>query len=171
METAADLSVRDVLARQYRAGLEMLREAVAVCPESLWAAPEYPNRFWHIAYHALFYTHLYLQAGEAEFHAWTKHKQNYNFLGPLPWPPHERLVIATPYSKQEILDYQRICRKEIDAKVPSLDLAAASGFSWIPFSKLELQLYSIRHLQHHTGQLADRLRTAAGIGLKWVPAV
>jgi hypothetical protein len=35
-------------------------------------------------------------------------------------------------------------------------------------SKLEHQLVSIRHLQHHTAQLADRVRTRVGIGIDWV---
>jgi hypothetical protein len=35
-------------------------------------------------------------------------------------------------------------------------------------SKLEHQLVNLRHIQHHTGQLADRLRQAADRGLRWV---
>jgi hypothetical protein len=31
-----------------------------------------------------------------------------------------------------------------------------------------LLLYNLRHLAHHTGQLTERLRTHAGIGLPWV---
>ena len=48
---------------------------------------------------------------------------------------------------------------------------APSGFSWLRFGKTELQLYNIRHIQHHAGQLTDRLRTAAGIGVRWVAAI
>lgn len=171
METFAEVDIHEMLARQYRASLEMLGQAIAQCPESLWVAMAYPNRFWHIAYHALFFTHLYLQASESEFRPWAKHRQNYQFLGPLPWPPHERPKIEAPYDKDEILEYQQLCRREIDARVPLVDLHAASGFHWLPFSKLELQLYNIRHLQHHAGQLVDRLRTAGDICVNWVPAV
>jgi hypothetical protein len=35
-------------------------------------------------------------------------------------------------------------------------------------SKLEHQLLNIRHLQHHTAQLADRLRQHAGAGIDWI---
>jgi hypothetical protein len=41
-------------------------------------------------------------------------------------------------------------------------------------SKLEHQFVNIRHIQLHGAQLADRLRSAADIGIKWVggrPAV
>jgi hypothetical protein len=37
-----------------------------------------------------------------------------------------------------------------------------------PVSRLEHQVVSIRHLQHHAAQLADRLRAWAGIGIDWV---
>jgi uncharacterized damage-inducible protein DinB len=37
-------------------------------------------------------------------------------------------------------------------------LQAPSGFEWIKFSRGELHLYNIRHLQHHAGQLSACLR-------------
>ena len=164
----ARMNVHETLGRQYRASLEMLWQAIAKCPESLWLTPGYPNRFWHIAYHALFYTHLYLQNSEADFRPWAKHKPNHQFLGCTPWPPYERPKIEAPYTKEEVLEYLEICRAEIEARTPSLNLDAASGFPWQPFHKLEQQLNSIRHLQHHTAQLIDRLRTAENIGVAWV---
>jgi len=167
----AETNVHEILGKQYRASIAMLREAITKCPESLWLAPDYPNKFWHIAYHVLFCTHMYLQNSYEEFTPWEKHRENYQWLGPLPWPPHERPKIETPYSKEEVLEYLRICSREIDARVPSLDFSAPSGFFWLSFAKLELQLYNIRHLQHHTAQLIDRLRTVAQIGVAWVVAV
>ena len=161
-------NIHEVLGKQYRASLEMLLQAIVKCPESLWLAPGYPNKFWHIAYHALFFTDLYLQASDAEFHPWAKHRPDYQFLGAVPWPPYDRPKIEVPYSKAEILEYHEVCRGEIDDRVRSMNLASPSGFSWLPFSRLELHLYNLRHLQHHAGQLADRLRTAENIGVAWV---
>jgi hypothetical protein len=146
----------------------MICQAIEMCPESLWLAPEYPNRFWRVAYHALFYTHLYLQPGEAGFHPWAKHKPDYQNLGSRPWAPGETPAIGTPYTKAEVLEYQEICCAEVEARVPTLDLGSASGFHWLPFNIMELQFYNIRHLQHHTGQLADRLRTVTDTGITWV---
>ena len=52
-----------VIQSQYRAALEMLRQAIDACPDALWAAPTtHPQSpFWRVAYHAVFYAHLYLQ--------------------------------------------------------------------------------------------------------------
>jgi hypothetical protein len=76
--------------------------------------------------------------------------------------------IEPPYTRAEVLEYHQLCRAEVEARVPALDLEAPSGFHWLPFNKLELQFYNIRHIQHHTGPLADRLRTVTNVGLAWV---
>jgi hypothetical protein len=164
----ADLNILDNVARQYRASLAMLGQVVHLCPECLWIDADYPNRFWHIAYHALFYTHLYLQPSEADFRPWAKHRQDSQYLGPRPWAPQETPQIQSPYTKVDVIEYHKICCAEVEGRVPALDLAAPSGFHWLPFNKMELQFYNIRHIQHHTGQLADRLRTEVNVSVAWV---
>ena len=67
-----------------------------------------------------------------------------------------------------MLEYLAVCQDEVMEKMSGLDLGAASGFDWLPFGKLELQFYNIRHLQLHTGQLTERLRTKQGTGVGWV---
>ena len=34
------------------------------------------------------------------------------------------------------------------------ELSADAGFEWIPFSRAELHVYNIRHIQHHAAQLS-----------------
>ena len=158
----------EIIRSQYHASLEMLGQAIEKCPESLWADSEDKNKFWHVAYHAIFYTHLYLQTTEDDFSPWEKHKDNYQYMGALPYPPHDEPVIGEPYRKEEVLQYLEFCREQIDEKVPVLNFTDESGFSWISFGKLELQFYNIRHLQHHTGELCERLGTRANIDVNWI---
>jgi hypothetical protein len=162
-----DSHIRQSALKQYRAALDMLSKAIDPCPEELWLSAEYKNRFWHIAYHSLFFTHLYVQPTEADFQPWEKHVQNAQFMGPRPGRT-ESFPIPDPYSKQDLKEYLELCRTEVEKQVTLVRFEDSSGFSWLPFDKLELQFYNIRHLQHHTGQLIDRLRTAAGIGVGWV---
>ena len=158
-----------VIVSQYQAALEMLRQSVVKCPQSFWDRAEDKTKFWHVAYHALFYTHLYLSDSEATFTPWVKHRQEYQFMGPTPWPPHEMPRIGEPYDKATILEYADFCRRQVDERVPWLDLESPeSGFDWLPFGKLELQFYNIRHLQQHTGELMERLGARAGIDVDWV---
>ncbi len=160
-----------ILARQYRASLGMLSEAICKCTDSLWLSAAYPNRFWHVAYHALFFTHLYLQPSEAWFRPWSKHRRGYQFLGPTPWPPFERPKIESPYTKAELLDFHALCLQDLAERVRDPGLESPSGFSWLQFSRLELHLYNIRHVQHHAGQLIDRLRTVEDLGVNWIAAL
>jgi DinB superfamily len=162
------MDTKDVIKSQYYASLEMLGGAISKCPTSLWNSEEFKNKFWHIAYHVLFYTHLYLQETEKQFVPWKKHREHHQFLGNLPWLPHTKPDIGESYSKEEILEYLDMCKKEVEEKVSALDLTSESGFYWLPFKKLELQFYNIRHIQHHTGALIDRLRTKENIGVDWV---
>jgi hypothetical protein len=162
------MNIQKVVQSQYWAVLAMLEKAIAECPDDLWDNPADRNKFWHVAYHALFYTHLYIQPAESDFVPWAKHRQNYQYMGPMPQPPHDRPEIGEPYNKADLLECVAFCREEIERKTAVLDLTSPdSGFYWLPFGKLELQFYSIRHLQHHAGELCDRLG-AAGIDVEWV---
>jgi hypothetical protein len=163
-----EVLVRKALKSQYHAALAMLRQAVESCPDDLWTSGQ-PNPFWQVAYHAAFFTHLYLQPGEAAFRPWEHHRDEYQFLGSLPWPPHRPPKIADPYTAAQVVDYVVNCDAMVDAAVDALDLAAPdSGFSWYRMSKLEHQIVNIRHIQNHTAQLATRLRAAGGPGVEWI---
>jgi hypothetical protein len=154
------MSTKTIIQSQYYAALAMLRQAVEKCPDPLWADTRFANPSWHIAYHVLFYTHLYLQAKAEDFTPWEKHHDD---LGSL-----ENSDPALAYSKAEILDYLAICLAQVDEQVSAVDLAADSGFYWLPFSKLELQFYNIRHIQQHTGELCERLGALGEISVGWV---
>ena len=162
------MNLPEIIISQYQASLEMLRQTITKCPESLWNSPGDKTKFWHIAYHALFYTHLYLQDSEQTFTPWINHREEYQFLGPLPWPPHAPPRIGEPYNRDSVLEYLAFCQQQVAERVPQLNLEAASGFDWLPFNKLELQIYTIRHIQQHTGELMERLGTRADVEIDWV---
>lgn len=157
---------RESTARQFHSSLKMLGSAIDLCPDGLWLEGA-PNRFWHIAYHALFYVHFYAGPSDAAFVPWAHDRPEYNYLGEIPWKPGYKPQIDEPYSKAELKEYLEFCHGEVDRQVAVVDPEAPSGFPWLPFTKLELQSYSLRHLAHHTGQLSERLRTRAGVGLPW----
>jgi hypothetical protein len=51
--------------------------------------------------------------------------------------------------------------------VPQLKWEGPSGFEWLPFGKLELQVSSLRRSQQHTAELMERLGSRAGIHVDW----
>lgn len=162
------MNIHDVICSQYKASLGMLEQAVQKCPDALWEAEEDKVKFWHIAYHGLFYVHLYLQKSDGDFVPWPKHRKDYNAMGRMPWPPYAEPEIGEPYTKTDIQEYIDYCRQQVHTWVPQTDMEAESGFDWLPMSKFELQIYSIRHLQQHTGELMERLGTRAGIDVDWI---
>jgi len=162
------MNLSRAISSQFLASLEMLKQTIVGCPEFIWNDPDDKTKFWHIAYHALFYTHLYLQDSEQTFTPWSKHRNEYQFIGQVPWPPHAPPHIGEPYDKESVLEYLAFCQQQVEARVPRLNLAAASGFEWLPFGKLELQFYTIRHIQQHTCELMERLGERAKLEFKWV---
>lgn len=163
------MNIQEVFISQYAAGFAMLKNAVSACDKELWDSERDKNRFWRIAYHALFYTDLYLSIDEKHFAPWTHHHDDYQILGDnTPWPPHHAVKIGTPYTPNDVLAYCARLQNTLAERINALDFKAPSGFFWLPFNKLELQIYNIRHLQHHAGQLIDRLRERQGAGIEWI---
>lgn len=173
---AAEL-LRAALKSQYHAALGMLRQAMERCPDALWAGGGYVNPFWRIAYHTLYYAHLYVQPDQRAFRAWERHQTHVQHMDGVPGPPeleddlelpHRPPQTGEPYTRAELLEYWALCDGLIDAAVDRLDLAdPACGFSWKTRSRVEHQIASIRHVQHHASQLAERLRSAANVGVEW----
>ena len=113
----------------------------------------------------LFFTHFYLHPTEGDFVAWEKHRDEVVSLKPSDDPDK-----VAPYSQTEVLEYLAFCQQQVKEKVASSDLAAESGFHWLPFNTLEKHLYNIRHTQLHVGELCERLGQA-GIDVDWVGMV
>ena len=170
--TDATAVLRVGLKSQYHATLAMLRQTVEQFPEELWASDEHANAPWQLAYHALFFTHLYLQPAVSDFRPWAGHQTGVQhedgIAGPAD-PDSDLPLIPEPYSKDQVLAYLGFCDELVDGAVDGLDLLSPeSGFHWYPIPKLEHQLVNLRHLAHHAGQLADRLRNEADVGTRWV---
>ena len=117
------MDVRSALKRQYHAAFAMLRQTVERCPDDLWVSTAHPNATWHVAYHALFYGHLYLMPDEASFAPWEKHREEHQFLGSVPWPPHEPPKLGEPYTRAELLTYLRLVDDLVDPTLDEVDLA------------------------------------------------
>jgi DinB superfamily len=164
--------LRAALKGQYHAALAMLRQAIQDCPDDLWFSREPRNAYWQVAYHALFFAHFYLMPEESAFRPWEGHQSNVQHPDGIPGradPTSSLPLIPRPYTKAEALAYWMICDEMVDEGVDALDLTSANcGFSWYTMPKLDHQILNIRHIQHHTAQLADRLRAATDAGTRWV---
>jgi len=142
-----------IIQSQYLAALEMLKQVIVLCPAALWNAPGDKDKVWRFAYHTLFYAHIYIENTREDF---------------TPWEKHHDPDTGIPFSQEEVLEYLAFVQQHIKERLPLLNLESPSGFHWLPFNKLELQFYSIRHIQQHTGELFERLGSRENIMLDWV---
>ena len=159
--------VRQVLADQFEAGLCMLHQCVQKCQPQFWEGKVAGITFRQVAYHTLFFVDLYLSPSEQAFvlrdlHATGGDEREPRFTPGLP--------------QDETLAYVSLCRQKAAqalAAETQESLAGPSGFSWYPVSRGELHLISLRHIQHHTGQLSAYLRRCDPLladrsALRWV---
>ena len=150
--------------QQFGAAIDMLDDAISACPERLWTAalwedsndPRY-GHFWFVAYHTLFWLDLYLH-GSIE-----------GFAPPAPFM--RRGLPDEPYTKDEVLGYLAQCRHKCHALIEGLTEEQAHAihkFEWMEPSFVELQLYSMRHVQEHAAQLNLLLGQHGVTGPDWV---
>jgi hypothetical protein len=159
-----DGSLKTLLWHQFGAAIDMLDDALRLCPNNLWETVLWKDtedirygQFWFIAYHALFWLDLYL-TGASE-----------GFVPPSPFL-RGRLP-EQPYSKDQVCAYLNELREKCHLTIDALtDEAAARRckFDWIEASYLEMQLYSMRHIQEHAAQLNLVLGQNDVQGMDWV---
>ena len=144
-----DTTLKTGVWQQFGAAIDMLDNAITICPDRLWSAvlwedtddPRY-GQFWFIAYHTLFWLDLYLTGSSEGFK---------------PPPPFIRGSLPeTLYTKDQICAYLTQCRQKCQAVIEGLTDEKAyqvCTFKWMTPTFLELQLYSMRHVQEHAAQL------------------
>lgn len=176
----SDELFRYALKSQFHSSLAMIKQAIEDCPEDLWVSKEHLNPYWRIVYHTLYFTHLYLQPSVYEFTPWEHHQTSIQDMDDVPSPPdimeltelpNRPPQTGQPYTRAQMLEYWSICDEMVDELVEQWDLTAQeSGFSWYRVSLFEHKLVALRHIHHHLGQIMDRLRKHADVGVRWVGA-
>jgi hypothetical protein len=160
-----DTTLKTSVWQQFGAALDTLDDAINSCPDALWSAvlwededdPRY-GQLWFIAYHTLFWLDLFLTGSYEDF---------------APPAPFVRGVLPEkPYTKADVLAYLKQCRQKSKAAIEALTDEKAyqiCTFKWMTPTFLELQLYSMRHIQEHAAQLHYFLGRNGVSGQDWIP--
>ena len=138
----------------------MLENALVAYPNELWNTD---SKFWYNAYHSLFYLDYYLTDEPENFFAAIS---IYTFeIDP------SGIMPDRVYSKEELLVYLRFCRDKCHDFIAGLTDDGATK-RWVNeyrnYSILEILIYNMRHVQHHTAQLNLLLRQGINNAPKWV---
>ena len=145
------MDTQKIIQSQYLAALAMLKQAIVKCPPVAWDNPKDRDRFWFVAYHTLRYAHQYLKAQDKGYPRWEQrlHSQQ-----------------GVPFSKEEILEKLANVERDVIEQLPLMRLDGRTRAAGPLANKFELQLYNIRHIQQHTGELYQRL-SEHDIKLSW----
>lgn len=161
--------LRKLLIDQYEASLCMLSRCAEQCPDELWNAPVARFPFSQVLFHTLIFTDLYLRGDEDSFRLQPFHLANEALFG-----DYEQLQDVEPqtvYTREEIALYLNFCRQKVTdvlASAGEAELVAPAGFARRNFTRAELHVYNIRHIQHHAAQLILRLRLDSNVDIDWV---
>lgn len=152
--------IKETLWRQFGASIEMLENAIQLCPAEYW---DTKNKFWYISYHCLFWLDYYLTLKPADFSPPAPYTlSEFDPFGAMP---------DRTYSKEEMLSYLEHSRKKCFKLISGLTDGLANS-RWINdyknYSVFEILLYNMRHVQHHTAQLNLLLRQEIDNAPQWV---
>jgi hypothetical protein len=170
-ERGVDRMDHEMVVAQIRASLAMLRSTIEACPEGLWDRKTDENRFWALAYHTLYHAHLYLSPSEDAFVPWEREVKGKAGFGRTHLGDWAELTPEDTYAKADVLAYCDHIDGMVADLVASTPFDAPSGFPWLSFTRGEAHLSNLRHIQHHVGQLSERLRQTMDVGTDWVSSV
>jgi hypothetical protein len=156
-------SLKTILWHQFGAAIDMLENAITACPEELWNTG---SQFWYIGYHTLFFLDYYLS---------DETPMEKDFSPPSPFTTSEFEDGVMPervYDKEELLIYCRFGRQKLRELLERLveeELLTKRFVSeYKNYCILEMLLYNMRHVQHHTAQLNLLLRQDVDAAPDWV---
>ena len=153
-------SIKDAIWNQFGASLDMLENAINMCPDEHW---DTEIKFWYKAYHCVFWTDYYLTI------------EPNTFTPPTPFNFSEfdstNILPDKVFSKNELLAYLQHCKNKSQKLIAELTDELLSK-RWVNdyknYSVLEILLYNLRHIQHHSAQLNLHLRQTINDVPNWV---
>jgi hypothetical protein len=160
--------LRQLLTSQYEAALCTLSACIDRCPEAAWNGPVANLAFCQAAFHVLFFADVYLGRGPGGLREQPFHREHPGFFRD--YEEMEDRPQKLLYDRPTTRAYLQHCRRkmlDVMAAETAESLAGPSGFPRRDFSRAELHVYNIRHIQHHAAQLMLRLRLDHRLDIPW----
>lgn len=162
-------TMKSLLIGQYEASLWMLHRCIEQCPDEGWNQPVANLQFCQAAFHALFFTDYYLCAAPAELREQLFHQQHADDFRD--YEELEPRIQRLTYERAFLRRYLDHCRAKANGVINQESaeiLFAPCAFPPKTFSRAELHVYNIRHIQHHAAQLSLRLRLSFDDDIAWL---
>jgi uncharacterized damage-inducible protein DinB len=155
---------RSAIWGQFGAAIEAMERAIDGCPDELWVDRSRFPEYWYLVYHTLFFLDYYMSETEEGFAPPAPFTlSELNSDGEMP----ERV-----YTKDELRRYLAHGREKTRSRIARMSDEESSGprrlGSRTRGNEVELLLYNMRHVQHHTAQLYLILRQVTDSAPGWV---
>lgn len=172
---------KQVLWKNFAAAIDMLKEAIVLCPDDLWQAEP---KFFYLTYHTTVFLDYYLTYPVKDFVPALPY--SITDADSLPAEAVDDVIPDKFYSRQEVLDWLTAIREKC-RKMTVLSTTDKLMKGWINQSEIELHglcpslvqnytvleilFYNLRHVQHHVGQLNYILRQRINQAPAWISQV
>lgn len=160
--------VKELITNQYQAALATVAYCIEHCPDENWNQPVANWPFYESVFHTLFYADYYLEPTADSISSQPFHQAHPELFG-----DYEQLQPVEPtivYTRAQMRMYVEFCMEKaahMMASETEESLSASAQFPRKDFSRAELHVYNIRHIQHHAAQLILRLRLHTDVNVPW----
>lgn len=148
--------------QQFGASIDALDSMIAACPDELWGRSAEEPWFWAMAFHVAFFLDYNFSEDAASFHP------------PAPYTLCELdpagILPDRVYARSEIRAYLAYLRERARMRIVGPDptwITSEHAYCNLTGTGFEIALYTMRHVQHHTAQLASLLRRAGIESPRW----
>jgi hypothetical protein len=157
--------MKEEFSRQYKSALGMIDEFIDKCPDDFWLDEKYQSPAWQVCYHALFYTNIYLSPSEVAILKWEGERDEYHDLRRI--GREKDPAPLEPYSRREMKTFQEHIRSRVPSCLEDMEPDRDCWPFWYNQNQLEFHMNNLRHLQHHTGELFERLNIISPVPYQW----
>jgi hypothetical protein len=166
--------IKESLWGQFGASIDMLRDTITLCPEEFLASN---RKFFYTAYHTLIFLDYYMTNPPQGFTS----PLSFTIREPadIPEDAIDDIIPDSMYTKEDLLGYLQSSREKAHRLIAGLTEESV-GHRWkeedvsppvMDYSMLEILLYNMRHVQHHTAQLNLMLRQGINDASAWIGRV
>lgn len=166
--SSKEQTIHTAVANQINAAFSMLLDVITRCDDQHWHSTDGDYPFSQVVFHTLFFSDFYSSESKDEFFSQSFHKAHRDFFD-----DYEELEYRIPvktYDKDMIIEYFHFCRDKLERFVEQVNGDSLMHVSPLTRSKLpriELLVFTARHIQHHAAQLGLRIQLRTGVEMPW----
>ncbi len=154
-----DILFLDICRENYLALIQMIEQAITLCPDKLWEDKDLQPQFWQEIYHTIYYLDFYFGNN------WRKKPERFECKENLGEVPE---IILTKTDLQSYIEEVREKCLNVLENLTKEDLEGKNSYFWTGATLSHRLIYNIRHSQHHVGKINSILSSNGIEAAKWI---